>query len=61
MLKFSVLRAIYSDAAWKLVKNTIVKKSWQAILFDKENEILTEDDDTTAERNHRRFKKIELF
>ncbi|GBM35983.1 hypothetical protein AVEN_78082-1 [Araneus ventricosus] len=41
----SVLNAIcYVDAAWKLVKSSTVKKSWRAILLDKENEILTDDD-----------------
>ncbi|GBL55381.1 hypothetical protein AVEN_107606-1 [Araneus ventricosus] len=36
----------YVDAAWKLVKRSTVKKSWRAILSDKENEIPTNDDDS---------------
>ncbi|GBN59161.1 hypothetical protein AVEN_75014-1 [Araneus ventricosus] len=45
----SVLDAIYYDDAacvcvWKLVKSSTVKKSWRAILSDKENEIPTDDD-----------------
>ncbi|GBM51424.1 hypothetical protein AVEN_205121-1 [Araneus ventricosus] len=42
-----VLDAIcYVDAAWKLVKSSMVNKSWREILSEKENEIPTDDDDS---------------
>ncbi|GBM98835.1 Jerky -like [Araneus ventricosus] len=39
----TVLDAI-DDVAWKLVKSSMVKKSWRAILSEKGNEIPTDDD-----------------
>ncbi|GBO28418.1 Jerky -like [Araneus ventricosus] len=36
----------YFGVAWKLVKSSTVKKSWRAILSDKENGIPTDDDDS---------------
>ncbi|GBM89752.1 hypothetical protein AVEN_212721-1 [Araneus ventricosus] len=43
----TVLDAIYYvDAAWKLAKSSMVKKSWRAISLDKENEISIDDDNS---------------
>lgn len=44
----TVLDAIcYVDTAWKLVRSTMVQKSWRVILSDKENKIPAEDDDSS--------------
>jgi len=37
----------YLDATWKLGKGNAVKKSWRAILTEKEKEIFTKDDGST--------------
>lgn len=46
---------------WKLVKRSMVNKSWRAILSGKDNEIHTGDFDTAdlMKKNHRRFGKVE--
>ncbi|GBN42992.1 Tigger transposable element-derived protein 2 [Araneus ventricosus] len=52
----TVVDAIYYvDAAWRLVKSSMVKKSWRSILSDKKNEIPINDSDSA----HLRRKILE--